>query len=205
MFMTNAMDLMEDPEVWAFYETIIEPYRERIRHNQFWVGGDVEGQRVLDVGAGHGEQAEFYRNKGAEVVTLDKSVKLAVHCGKNGASVIADALSLPFRDNTFDLASCSMFMHSLNPIQQKKVIEEMQRVARRVVLTDYTNKVDPVYTVISNFFEEMEGHQDMKHYTSYLIYTGSGGIDNVVRKYKVVKEESCNGGTIKSVLLEKPF
>lgn len=76
------------------------------------------GQRVLDVGCGQGRHAyEAYR-RGAEVVALDRSdtdtsdtsamlgaMRLAGESppGARGVAVCADALSLPFPDESFDV------------------------------------------------------------------------------------------------------
>jgi ubiquinone/menaquinone biosynthesis C-methylase UbiE len=53
-----------------------------------------------------------------------------------GSSVVADALNLPFPDNTFDLISCSLFAHHLSPEQVTKFARESLRVCRQAVLVN---------------------------------------------------------------------
>jgi ubiquinone/menaquinone biosynthesis C-methylase UbiE len=48
--------------------------------------------------------------------------------------VVGDALALPFGDNAFDLISCNLFMHHLNPQQSKDFMREAIRVSRQAVL-----------------------------------------------------------------------
>lgn len=49
-------------------------------------------------------------------------------------SVVADALALPFADNSFDLVSCSLFAHHLDPAELARFGVEALRVSRHAVL-----------------------------------------------------------------------
>lgn len=120
---------------------------------------EIEGKglkefSILDVGAGTGELlgviAEFARSKGskAKLVGLDLndlSVReIAVESLKfNEISPIrADALELPFENNTFDYSICSLFTHHLKDDQIPVVLKEMSRVARRgIVVIDLERNV----------------------------------------------------------------
>jgi ubiquinone/menaquinone biosynthesis C-methylase UbiE len=55
------------------------------------------------------------------------------HRGKN-RGVVGDALSLPFEDDSFDLVSCSLFAHHLNPARLARFLNESLRVSRRALL-----------------------------------------------------------------------
>lgn len=100
---------------------------------------------VLDVGAGSGEIlreiAKFARrkNKRAELFGLElnrRSADAIVEESKKFAeikSVQADALQLPFAENTFDYAISSLFTHHLTDEQIIKTLREMKRVARRKI------------------------------------------------------------------------
>jgi len=57
----------------------------------------------------------------------------ANHEGKN-RGVVGDALSLPFEDDSFDLVSCSLFAHHLNPARLARFLNESLRVSRRALL-----------------------------------------------------------------------
>ena len=48
--------------------------------------------------------------------------------------LVADALALPFPDNSFDLVSCSLFAHHLEPAELERFTEEAWRVSRCAVL-----------------------------------------------------------------------
>ena len=49
-------------------------------------------------------------------------------------AVVADALALPFRDASFDLVSCSLFAHHLEPAELARFAGEALRVSRCAVL-----------------------------------------------------------------------
>jgi ubiquinone/menaquinone biosynthesis C-methylase UbiE len=67
-----------------------------------------------------------------EVTLLDRA---ASHL-KNGnrRSVAGDALALPFSDNSFDLVSCSLFVHHLSPDEVVRFVNESLRVCRAAVV-----------------------------------------------------------------------
>jgi len=92
---------------------------------------------LLEVAAGYGEVP---REAGKQL--LRKGIKLDItdldrvptHLHPSHRSLVADALALPFRDNSFDIVSCSLFAHHLEPAQLARFGEEACRVARRAIL-----------------------------------------------------------------------
>jgi ubiquinone/menaquinone biosynthesis C-methylase UbiE len=49
-------------------------------------------------------------------------------------SVVGDALSLPCRNESFDLVSCNLFVHHLDPLQLVQFVNEALRVSTKAVL-----------------------------------------------------------------------
>jgi ubiquinone/menaquinone biosynthesis C-methylase UbiE len=104
---------------------------------------------VLEVGSGDGflvqTVAAELRRSGLqlEVTLLDRA---ASHLPVNGSlrKVAGDALRLPFQDLSFDLVSCSLFLHHLSPQQTVAFAREALRVSRvGVVVHDLVR--DPVH------------------------------------------------------------
>lgn len=100
----------------------------------------VTGQKrlsLLDVAAASGDVAQKARERlqraGVEVAItlLDRAPS---HLRNGLPKVAADALALPFRDQSFDLVSCGLFVHHLEPQQIIQFVNEGLRVARIAVL-----------------------------------------------------------------------
>jgi ubiquinone/menaquinone biosynthesis C-methylase UbiE len=92
---------------------------------------------LLEVAAGHGEvpkiAAQQLARQGIALdITLLDCTPSHLLCGNH--SVVADALALPFSDNSFDLVSSSLFAHHLEPNQLARFVNEALRVSRVAVL-----------------------------------------------------------------------
>ena len=110
---------------------------------------DVLGQvprdaTLLDVGTGLGDipcrAREEARRSGIQLTTigLDSALELAAasQCSIDFA-VCADALRLPFADNSIDIVMCSQVLHHFAGRQASELLREMDRVARvRVIVSD---------------------------------------------------------------------
>jgi hypothetical protein len=92
---------------------------------------------LLEVAAGFGEvpklAAEQLARRGItiEVTLLDR---MRSHLLAGNRSVVADALALPFPDRSFDLVSCSLFAHHLEPEELIRFANEALRVSRCALL-----------------------------------------------------------------------
>ncbi len=99
---------------------------------------------LLDVGTGLGDipcrAREEARRSGIQLTTigLDSALELAAasQCSIDFA-VCADALRLPFADNSIDIVMCSQVLHHFAGRQASELLREMDRVARvRVIVSD---------------------------------------------------------------------
>ncbi len=92
---------------------------------------------VLEVAAGFGEvpkvAAQKLERRGIvlDVTLLDRARS---HLLAGNRSVVADALALPFPDNSFDLVNSSLFAHHLEPAEFARFAAEALRVSRVAVL-----------------------------------------------------------------------
>ncbi len=88
---------------------------ERLREEDAELLGPVAGRRILEVGCGSAPCSRWLRTRGADVVAFDLSAGMLAHAVAAAGRtrivvplVQADALALPFADDSFDLA-CSAF------------------------------------------------------------------------------------------------
>lgn len=98
--------------------------------------------RVLDAGCGYGRWSELFDN----YVGVDFSpdfIEIARKKYPNKEFVIADLKDLPFKDGEFDYAFCVSIRHmiigNLGEEVWAKMESELKRVAKTVLLLEYTN------------------------------------------------------------------
>ena len=93
---------------------------------------------LLEIGSGEGDvPLGAKRALSRDGITLNVTLldRRWTHLpASNGSSVCGDAMHLPFRDDAFDVVSCSLFAHHFDPEQLRLVIGESLRVSRRTVL-----------------------------------------------------------------------
>jgi ubiquinone/menaquinone biosynthesis C-methylase UbiE len=120
---------------------------------------------VLDVGAGSGELLRVTagwarrRHKSGELVGLELNARSAVAILEESrvfpeiTAVRSDALRLPFADDAFDYAMCSLFTHHFKDDQVITILHELARVARRRVFV-----IDLHRHPIAYYFYTTVGH-----------------------------------------------
>lgn len=103
--------------------------------------------RVIDVATGGADipvaVAKWARRRGlrTHILATDRSAEILRLAECPGADrvdfAIADACHLPFADDSFDVAICSLVLHHLSPEEAVSMLQEMRRVARRgIVMND---------------------------------------------------------------------
>jgi hypothetical protein len=94
----------------------------------------VDTFSFLDVGAASGDIAENVRaafpNSRTRVLDLDpRNLRLAPP-----PKLAGDAFHLPLRDNSCDVTHCSLFLHHFSDRDCARIVREMYRVARKLVV-----------------------------------------------------------------------
>lgn len=118
---------------------------------------DAREFSLLDVGAGSGELlrvvAGWARARGAAARLLglelnERSARSILEESREFEevkAVRADALRLPFADDAFDYAVCSLFTHHFRDEAVVAVLREMSRVARRIYVIDIHRHALPYF------------------------------------------------------------
>ena len=128
---------------------------------------NLQSFSVIDVGAGSGELlrviAEWARERklGAQLTGVELNARSAKAIADESRAFVeinavrGDAFQLPFADNSFDYAICSLFTHHFKDDGVVKILRELSRLAiRRVFVIDLHRH--PVayyfYTTIGRLF-----------------------------------------------------
>jgi ubiquinone/menaquinone biosynthesis C-methylase UbiE len=128
---------------------------------------DLRSFSVLDVGAGSGELlrviAAWSRktNRDAQLVGLELNARSAKAMAEQSTifpevgALRGDAFRLPFRDEQFDYAICSLFTHHFKDDKVVEILRELSRVAARGVFVIDLHR-HPVaycfYTTVARLF-----------------------------------------------------
>ncbi|MGD9107977.1 MAG: methyltransferase domain-containing protein [Gammaproteobacteria bacterium] len=99
------------------------------------------GVSLLDVGCGNGYFSYWFSKSGFDVAAMDFSLNM-LRQAKIDVKICGDANFLPFPDKSFDVVFCSNLLHHiLDPL---KVVKEMARVSRKIVVLSEPNKFNPL-------------------------------------------------------------
>jgi demethylmenaquinone methyltransferase/2-methoxy-6-polyprenyl-1,4-benzoquinol methylase len=114
------------------------------------------GERILDIAAGTGTSSEPWANQEIEVVPADFSMGM-LRVGRRRrpdmAFTAADAMSLPFADESFDVVTMSFGLRNVADTEQ--ALREFLRVTKpggRLLVCEFSQPVNKLFrTVYSNY------------------------------------------------------
>jgi SAM-dependent methyltransferase len=148
----RGVEILDDPNVDP---AIRRRSIDDVTRSNRWLGGlraattevaDVlrnhERATVLDVGTGLGDIPEAVMRSAPSgavaTIGVDEAPSLLVAArSRMTYGVCADALTLPFRDHSIDVVMCSQVLHHFETHDAKRLVGEMNRVARiAVVISD---------------------------------------------------------------------
>lgn len=162
-------------ESGLFYSTVIDPVLARMRKKV--ARQIVPGQKVLDVACGTGAQAFKMAHIATEVVGIDLSESMIKKARQtlekrkfnNIRFRVCDATGkMNFRDKEFDVATMSLALHQFDPEMHPTILDEMKRVASKIIIIDYAWPLPRNFTGlgsrVAEFFAGREHYRNFKHY-----------------------------------------
>jgi len=167
------------------YSTLIDPLLKRVRILTPEFSGMKEGDKVLDVCCGTGDQVFHYGKIGIKAIGIDLNpgmIKLAIKRKEksnlnNISFLVADARKLPFEDNSFDFVSISFGLHEIKRKGRDKIISEMKRVTKEngsLIFIDF--RVPLPQNIYSFFVRIIERFAGKNHYEGFKDYLSQGGL-----------------------------
>ncbi|WP_282837397.1 demethylmenaquinone methyltransferase [Microbacterium flavum] len=119
------------------------------------------GQRILDLAAGTGASSVALAKSGAEVTAGDFSPGMIAEGRRrhghvpNVTFVQADAMDLPFEDDSFDAVTISFGLRNVN--DPKRALREMLRVTTpggRLVVCEFSHPQNPAFEGAYRFYND---------------------------------------------------
>jgi len=165
--MTRAQLDKKPVDVASMFDTVAEKYDVTndvlsLGQDRLWRRAVVKtvdakpGERILDIAAGTGTSSEPWADREIEVVPADFSLGM-LRVGRRRrpdmAFTAADAMSLPFADESFDVVTMSFGLR--NVADPATALREFLRVTRpggRLLVCEFSQPVNKVFrTVYSNY------------------------------------------------------
>jgi len=195
-----------------FYAFALDPLNAPLRATGLKLHPVSDGDSVLDVGCGTGRLLETYADAGASVSGIDMSeamlAEAAMLLGDRADLRAGDATAMPYADDSFDLAVCSLMVHELDPDIQRAVLTEIARVVAadgRVLIVDYRvgslRFKGQMLRMFSTVAERMAGSN---HYKNWRRYMAAGAIPGLLPTVPLVvnREKISAGGNLNLWLLK---
>lgn len=170
---------------WSFkgmlYQLFIDPliagHRSRVAAH---VG---PSDRVIDLACGTGALTMEMAGRAAHVTGIDISEDMIITARRTASSrgitnvtlSLHDASDLScYTDNEFDVAVASMAMHQFEAGLAVKILAEMDRIAKRVIIADYNCPMRRNLQAALAWSIEYMAAGD--HYRNFRIYMQNGGM-----------------------------
>ena len=195
-----------------FYAFALDPLNAPLRATGLRLHPVKDGDSVLDVGCGTGKLLETYADAGAMCSGIDLSEAMLAEARKLLADRAdlrrGDATAMPFDDDTFDLATCSLMIHELGPDIQRGVLSEMARVTKqdgRLLVVDYRiGSLRLKGRILRGFSTVAERLAGSTHYGNWRRYMRAGGLPSVLADtgLDVDREKISAGGNLGLWLLK---
>jgi len=180
------------------YSNLIDPLLKDLRAFVVKFIGIKEGDRVLDICCGTGDQVFCYAKTGAIVAGIDlnpEMIEIAMKGQKRyGFNNVyfqgADGVDLPFEDSIFDMASISLSLHEIARDKRDKIISEMKRVTKKdgsLIFIDFSVPMPPI--IVSYLIKAVEYFAGKNHHQNFKDYFKQGGLPILLERNKLKEEK----------------
>lgn len=130
---------------WSTFYDLTEMFVPSVWKTAVNMVGAKLGDKILDIATGTGKQAFAFASMGYQVTGIDLSkdmLRIAIKRNKYKNLVFreADATSMPFNDNEFDVSCISFALHDMPLDIRGEVLRETVRVTKingRIMIIDY--------------------------------------------------------------------
>lgn len=196
-------------ESGVFYSIVVDPLLKQLRRS---VTHQIKsGEQVIDIACGTGAQAIEIAGSAALVTGVDLSESMVKYANEKAAKqnllntnfVVGDATDLSaFYNQKFDVAILSMALHQFHPDQQNPILNEIKKIAKRIVILDYAVPLPKNYAgVASKVAEFLAGAEHNRNFKSY---SKAGGLNWILplNGLRIQKSQDLGKGAFQLVVAE---
>lgn len=187
----NLVDLKNNLRDIARYNTLLGANALMLRLVRTVLGarfiarhlGDIWHLHALDIGIGSGDFIAYTSHRlpstwvgldlSPQILSIARTIKkkLLSNC------VNADATRLPFEDGSFDVATCALTLHHLQPEQAVMLFRECARVCRQgFAMVDFQRS-----------YLGLAGSWLLTRLTSTNVFTRNDGVQSIRRAYTIAE------------------
>jgi ubiquinone/menaquinone biosynthesis C-methylase UbiE len=177
-----------------FYAKYLDPWTKELRE---MISQYIEdNSSVIDIGCGTGALAFEIAEKCKSVVGVELSLKMLRHAYEQKQKgdfshvefVHADGSRLTeMVKGKFDYATTSFVLHEMSQKERLKAVEEMKKIAQKVIIADFVAPQPKNFWGFLNTFSEALGGPG--HFKGYWSFLTSGGIEMLLNKYGMKIED----------------
>lgn len=172
-------------ESGIFYSTVIDPLLAPLRKR---ITREIRpGEKIIDIACGTGAQIFEISKVAGSALGIDLSESMIDFAKKQTGKrkfthlefSVSDAANLSgIEDDSFDTAIMSLALHQFSPDLHSPVLNEMKRVAKRIILVDYAVPLPKNYTGTGSRVAEFLAGRE--HNRNFKQYYKLGGLDQII-------------------------
>lgn len=197
-------------ESGTFYSTIIDPIVAPMRKR---VSEEItQGEKVIDIACGTGAQLFDIAGIASTVTGVDLSESMIRYANKtsknkgiaNAQFFVCDATNLSmFKANVFDTAIMTLALHQFPPQLHTSILNEMKRIANRIIIVDYAVPLPKNYAGIGSKIAEFFAGKE--HNSNFKQYYKLGGLNAILpaNNLSIQKSVSFGKGAFQMVICTK--
>lgn len=190
---------LDDPyaSVAGCYSMCLDPVIIAWKRKALKLWPPRNGMRVLDVGCGTGAQLNIYRSYGCRVFGIEMSAGMIATARQKYPGRLnlsrADAVHMPYRNQTFDLILLSMMLHEISVENRLAVLVETRRVLKdsgRVLVIDYRagRPNRPFGRLLRVLITGIEWAAGRSHFDNYRNFMKTGGLPPLLKQHRLTVE-----------------
>ncbi|MCF6332810.1 MAG: class I SAM-dependent methyltransferase [Draconibacterium sp.] len=182
-------------ESGIFYGTVVDPLLTPLRK---YISREIfPGEKIIDIACGTGAQICETSKIVVSATGVDLSKSMIKYAKKQSEKknlknvyfYVSNATNLSeFADKSFDTALMSLALHQFSPELHPAILNEMKRLANKIILVDYAVPLPKNYSGLGSRVAEFLAGKD--HNRNFKQYCRLGGLNQILTKNNLTINKS---------------